>query len=193
MERDGTQMIEDGVAFILQGLASLYGLNSQDENFKDTPARVARAYAEIFGGLRDTDMQVEKILSATFPGECKEMIIARGIRVYSMCPHHLLPVEYTVNLAYIPAGRVLGVSKLARLSSILAKRPVLQETLTEDIANKLFLGIQSGGSAVFVEGTHYCMKMRGAYQQESKIITSALRGVFLQPEVRAEFLSLVGR
>ena len=186
--------VKEGVQKILQGL-QMWGLDPQDENFKDTPDRVARAYGEIFGGMWDTDRRVGEILKASFESSCKEMIVAEGVRVYSMCPHHLLPVEYDVAVAYIPDGRVLGISKLARIVEILAKRPVLQETLTEEIADVLFKdgfgGMKSLGSAVRVRGVHYCMKMRGARQQNSKVVTSAIRGAFEQPEVRAEFLALV--
>ena len=187
----GISEITQGVSRILKGLQRAYGLDIEDENFKNTPRRVARAYAEIFRGIKDTDKQVKAILATSFPSDVKEMIVVQDVRVYSMCPHHLLPVEYNITIGYVSKKHVLGVSKLARLAEILAKRPVLQESLTEDIAEKLFTGVDAQGVGVWVEGVHYCMKMRGAKQPNSKTVTSAIRGCFEDQEVRAEFLSLV--
>jgi GTP cyclohydrolase I len=183
--------IEKGVHYILHGLSTEYGLNLDDVNFKGTPKRVARMYTEIFGGVKNTGQQVKSILNSSFPSNNKEMIIAKGINVYSMCPHHFLPVSYIVDLGYIPDGNVLGVSKLVRLVEILAKRPVLQETLTEEIADYL-QKINTLGVMVIVKGQHYCMKMRGVKQQNSTIITSAVRGVFDEDiKTRNEFMELV--
>ncbi|MBA7538785.1 GTP cyclohydrolase 1 [subsurface metagenome] len=183
--------IEKGVHYILLGLANDYGLDLTDVNFEGTPKRVARMYGEIFGGIKDTKQQIKNILDSSFPSTNKEMIIAKNISVYSMCPHHFLPVSYSVDLGYIPNGNVLGVSKLTRLVEILAKRPVLQETLTEEIANYL-QKINTLGVMVIVKGQHYCMKMRGVKQQNSTIITSAVRGVFDEDiKTRNEFMELV--
>lgn len=186
-----TSYIEKGVHYILLGLANDYGLDLTDVNFEGTPKRVARMYAEIFGGVKDTKQQVKNILDSSFPSTNKEMIIAKNINVYSMCPHHFLPVNYSVDLGYIPNGNVLGVSKLTRLVEILAKRPVLQETLTEEIADYL-QKINTLGVMVIIKGQHYCMKMRGVKQQNSTIITSAVRGVFDEDiKTRNEFMELI--
>jgi GTP cyclohydrolase I len=190
MEFSGIPKIEKGMSMILEGLHDAFGLDLSDQNFKDTPRRVGRAYAEIFRGLRDTDSQVEKLLGTSFQADMKEMIVARRVKAFSMCPHHFLPVEYTITVAYISNGSVLGISKLARLAVVLAKRPVLQEAFTEDLAEKLYTGVNAQGVGVWVEGTHYCMKMRGAGQVQSKTVTSAIRGCFEAPEVRSEFLAL---
>lgn len=190
MEFVGVAKIEQGMTTILEGLHDAFGLDLEDENFRDTPRRVARAYAEIFRGVKDTDKQVERILGTSFQADVKEMIVAKDVKAFSMCPHHFLPVEYNITVAYISNGRVLGISKLARLAEILAKRPVLQETFTEEIAEKLFKGVEAQGVGVWVEGVHYCMKMRGAKQVQAKTVTSAIRGCFEESEVRAEFMAL---
>lgn len=110
-----------------------------------------------------------------------------------MCPHHLLPVEYNISVGYIPHGKVLGISKLSRLVEVLAKRPVLQETLTHDIVDYLNMSLGVAGAICEVEGVHFCMKMRGVKQQNSKMITSAISGVFKDKNngARAEFLQLI--
>ncbi len=186
----GVAKIEQGMTTILEGLHDAFGLDLGDVNFKDTPRRVARAYAEIFRGVKDTDAQVKRILGTSFPADVKEMIVAKDVKAFSMCPHHFLPVEYDITVAYISNGKVLGISKLARLAEVLAKRPVLQETFTEELAEKLFKGVEAQGVGVWVEGVHYCMKMRGAKQVKAKTVTSAIRGCFEEQEVRAEFLAL---
>jgi GTP cyclohydrolase I len=189
----GIYKVEQGMTTILEGLRDTFGLDIEDENFKDTPRRVARAYAEIFRGIKDTDLQVQNILNTSFPSTVSEMIVVKDIKAFSMCPHHFLPVEYDIAVAYISKDRVLGISKLARLAELLAKRPVLQETFTEDIAERLYTGIGAQGVGVYVEGAHSCMRMRGAGQVNSKTITSALRGSFMESAVRGEFLSLISK
>jgi GTP cyclohydrolase I len=190
----GLKNIEKGVHYILKGLRNELGLDLIDENLIDTPKRVARAYAEIFSGIRDTDKQIEEILASKFPSEGNdEIIICKDVKVYSMCPHHLLPVEYTVHLGYLsdPNKYVIGVSKLARLAEILAKRPVLQERLTVDIGKTLDK-LEGGGSIVYIKGIHFCMRMRGIKQQDSSIMTSYVSGVFkTKISAKNEFLSLI--
>ena len=189
----GISNIEKGVHFILKGLNDEFGLDLKDENFKDTPKRVARAYYEIFEGVKNTKEQVKEILDSSFPSDLNEMIISKNIHVYSMCPHHLLPVEYNISVGYIPHGKVLGISKLSRLVEVLAKRPVLQETLTHEIVDYLNMSLGVVGAICEVEGVHFCMKMRGIKQQNSKMITSAISGVFKDKNngARAEFLQLI--
>lgn len=186
----GIEKVERGMEIILEGLQEEFGLDLGDENFKNTPRRVARAYAEIFHGLKDTDAKVQRILGTSFSADVREMIVAKDIKAFSMCPHHFLPVEYDITVAYVSNGRVLGISKLARLVEILARRPVLQEAFTEEVADKLFNGVKAQGVGVWVEGVHYCMRMRGAKQVHAKTVTSAIRGCFEEEAVRAEFMSL---
>lgn len=187
--------IEKGIILILKGLNEEFDLDLTDENFNGTPSRIARAYREIFGGLKNTQQQVTEIFKSKFPSENYDsMIISKDIPAYSMCPHHLLPVEYKINFAYIPStqGFVLGLSKLSRIIQLLAKRPVLQEKLTIDIVNA-FEEVHPRGAGVLVEGSHFCMKMRGVNQTNANISTSSLTGCFKQPEVRSEFYRLIGK
>src|SRR5277367_2247714 len=191
-EDDGKVLV--AVQKLLQALSEEYGLNLKDPNFLDTPKRVAKSYSEIFSGLKNTSSQVEAILKSAFPCKYGGMVISRAIQVFSMCPHHLLPVDLTIDLAYIPSkdGLVLGISKLARLAEILAKRPVLQEQLTEDITTALMQVRGVEGAACLVEGMHYCTVMRGVNKPSSRTITSSVKGHFNDDEAtRAEFFSLV--
>jgi GTP cyclohydrolase IA len=185
--------IEKGMHLILKGLQHDLGLNLSDVNFKDTPKRVARAYHEIFEGLKDTEIKVKKILSTAFPSEgYGSLIFCSDIVVFSMCPHHFLPVEYKVSVGYIPSesGMVLGASKIPRLVELLAKRPVLQETLTVDIANYLNT-LKPVGVAVVVSGVHFCMRMRGI-KKMSTFETSAMKGAFMDNLAsRKEFFDLL--
>lgn len=185
--------IEKGMRLILKGLQQDFGLNLSDVNFKDTPKRVARAYNEIFEGLKDTEINVKKILSTAFPSKGYEsLIFCTDIIVFSMCPHHFLPVEYKVSVGYIPSkdGMVLGASKIPRLVELLAKRPVLQETLTIDIANYLN-DLNPIGVAVVISGVHFCMRMRGV-KKMSSFETSAMKGAFMDnPASRKEFFDLL--
>jgi GTP cyclohydrolase I len=175
---------------IIAGL-NVLGFDDPD-NFEDTPARVARAYLEIFNGVIDTDNQVQQILSTAFPSEGhNDMIVASGITVFSMCPHHLLPVEYKIAVGYVPNknGKVLGLSKLVRLVEALAKRPVLQETLAQDIIKALET-IHPEGAGVSINGRHLCMRMRGVKSVDSSVKTSAVVGCFKEyPACRQEFIN----
>jgi GTP cyclohydrolase IA len=183
--------IRKGVELILGGL----GIDpTQDQNFRDTPARVARAYAEIFSGLDDTEKQIGEIVSVTFPSSYSEIIVAKDIVTYSMCPHHLLSVRYVVAVGYLPGegGSVLGISKLGRLVNVLAHRPVLQEQLTSDITDVLMKLKGCRGAACVVTGEHTCMSMRGAQQREASVTTSSVRGLFRgDASAKSEFMSLI--
>jgi len=189
----GISNVEKGVHYILKGLRDELGLDLSDVNFRDTPKRVARAYAEIFGGVRNTQKQVTDILSTAFPsGGYDSVIFSPNIRSFSMCPHHFLPVEYKTAVGYIPSinGKVLGASKLGRIVEILSQRPVLQETLTKDIVSALET-VNPQGVAVVVSGIHYCMRMRGI-KQDTTFETSAMSGVFLDEQsARKEFFDLL--
>ena len=161
------------------------------EGLIDTPKRVAEMYAELFGGI-GVDPKDE--LSVGYEAGHREMVIVRDIPFYSMCEHHLLPFYGTVHIGYIPdvSGRVVGISKLARVVEIIARRPQIQERMTTDIADAIFNGLKPDGVAVIVQAEHLCMIMRGIKKPGSNVITSALRGAFRRrPASRAEFLSLV--
>lgn len=177
---------------IFKGLNEM-GLDTDDVNFKDTPQRFARALYEIFEGVTNTKEEVKKILATSFPADgMNNMITAKGIIAFSMCPHHLLPVEYKINVGYVPAedGNVLGISKLSRLVKLLAKQPLLQETLCEQIADALAsIGVK--GSAVAISGRHMCMRMRGVKDVTASIYAQSMRGCFKDDaKCRQEFLEL---
>ncbi len=154
-----------------------------------TPERVARMYAELFEGLR-TDP--EALLSVGFDVAHDEMVILKDIPFYSVCEHHFMPFHGVAAVGYIPDGRVVGLSKLARLVDAYARRPQMQEQLTGQIADTLMEALAPDGVAVVIEAEHLCMTARGAKKPGSRMVTSATRGAFRKNEVtRAEFLSLV--
>jgi GTP cyclohydrolase I len=159
------------------------------EGLRDTPTRVARMYAELFEGLR---LDPTEYLRVGFEAGHDEMVILRDIPFYSVCEHHFMPFHGTAAVGYIPDGRVVGVSKLARLVEGFAHRPQLQERLTSQVADALMDTIEPDGVAVVIEAEHLCMTQRGVKKPGSRMITSATRGTFRKNEVtRAEFLSLV--
>ncbi len=168
-------------------------LNPYDANFVDTPQRVAKMYHEIFAGLKpDVIEELDIHLSKTFPCTYDGMVIVKGTEVWSMCPHHFLPVRYSVDIAYLPSQSVLGVSKIPRVAELLAKRPVLQEQYTQDIVDFLERSLQPKGVAVLVKGMHLCMVMRGIKSRNSEVITSAMTGAFKDNLIsKDEFLQLV--
>jgi len=186
-------LIAEGTTMILKGLQERLGLDFDDVNFKDTPSRVSRMYNEICSGLKETDEQVEEILKSAFPCTNDHLIVIKDIEVFSLCPHHLLPVHYKIHVGYLPNGEVLGISKLPRLIEVLAKRPVLQEQLVEDVVSNLMKLDGCLGAGCVAEGKHYCMIMRGAKQSQSTTITSSMKGNFLENggELKQEFLKLV--
>ena len=160
------------------------------EGLRETPDRVARMYAEVFAGVYENPIDV---LRTGFEEGYDEMVVARDIPFYSMCEHHFLPFFGTVHIGYIPTGRIVGISKLARVTDVLARRPQVQERLTAQIANALVEGLEPLGAAVVVEAEHLCMMMRGVKKPGSKIVTSVNRGVFrTDSRTRSEFLSLTG-
>lgn len=187
----GEEYFEQAAALILKGLKKM-GFDPDYDNFHATPKRFARAYYEIFEGCVDTQKRIDEVLSTKFPSNGNEsMVVAKDIVCFSMCPHHLLPVEYHVCVGYIPnkSGEVLGISKLGRLVTILAKRPALQEAFTKDIVDNLHkIGIS--GAIALVEGQHMCMRMRGAKAVNSTITTTAVSGTFADDaSAKAEFMS----
>jgi GTP cyclohydrolase I len=119
------------------------------------------------------------------------MVISKHNSAFGVCPHHLLPVIYRISVAYIPRTKVLGISKLSRICTLLARRPVLQEDLTHELADILHEDLQSQGSAVYIEGLHMCMAARGVGAHEARLVTSGVRGVFLELATREEFIKLV--
>jgi GTP cyclohydrolase I len=166
------------------------GEDPDRDGLRDTPARVARAYEEIFAGLRQDPADV---LSASFDIGHEEMVLVKDIEVYSTCEHHLVPFHGVAHVGYIPGpgGQVTGLSKLARLVDVYARRPQVQERLTGQIADALVEVLQPRGVLVVVECEHLCMSMRGVRKPGSHTVTSAVRGQMRDPATRAEAMSLV--
>ena len=165
------------------------GENPDREGLADTPRRIAESFAEIFGGV---NVSPEALLQVGFDEGHDEMVILRDIPFFSMCEHHLLPFHGVAHVAYVPRGRVVGVSKIARLVDGIARRPQLQERLTCQIADALMNVLEPDGAAVAIEAEHLCMTMRGIKKSGSRMVTSAMRGTFqTQTDTRSEFLSFV--
>ncbi len=166
------------------------GEDPHREGLADTPRRIAEMYRELFQGLRQDPAEV---LQVGFEENHQEMVIVRDIPFYSLCEHHLLPFHGTFHVGYIPRGRVVGISKLARLVEIYARRPQLQERLTSQIADTLMEELQPEGVAVVGQAEHLCMTMRGVKKPGSQVVTSANRGIFRDREAtRMEFMALLG-
>jgi len=179
--------IVTSVAAIIEAI----GEDSTREGLLGTPQRVAEMYAELFMGV-DRDPREE--LSMGFEVGHREMIVVKDIPFYSMCEHHLLPFYGLAHIGYVPnaEGRVVGISKLARVVEIVARRPQLQERMTTEIADAIVDGIKPQGVAVVIRAEHLCMIMRGIKKPGSNVITSAIRGLFQRKaETRAEFFSLI--
>ena len=167
------------------------GEDPQRESLRGTPKRIAEMYAELFAGLY---MDAKAELAVGFEEGHREMVILKDIPFYSMCEHHLLPFYGTAHVGYIPndEGRVVGISKLARVVDIFARRLQLQERMTTQIADAILEALQPDGVAVVIQAVHLCMTMRGIEKPGSTVVTSATRGLFRsRAATRAEFLSLV--
>jgi GTP cyclohydrolase I len=179
--------VADAVREILLAI----GEDPDRDGLRDTPERVARAYAEIFGGLWQTPAEV---LSTTFDIGHDELVLVRDIEMYSCCEHHLVPFHGLAHIGYIPSasGKITGLSKLARLVEVYARRPQVQERLTTQVADALMDILEPQGAIVVIEAEHLCMTMRGIRKPGARTITSAVRGIFNDnPATRAEAMNLI--
>jgi GTP cyclohydrolase IA len=161
------------------------------DGLRETPGRVARAFAEQFAGLRQTP---EDVLTTVFDADHEEMVLVRDIEVYSTCEHHLVPFFGFAHVGYIPniKGQITGLSKLARLVDVFARRPQVQERMTSQVADAMMNVLQPRGAIVVIEAEHLCMSMRGVRKPGAKTVTSAVRGSFLESDsTRAEAMSLL--
>ena len=167
------------------------GEDPDREGLRETPHRVARMYQELFGGLHEEPAAyTKKFFSETY----NEVVLVRDISFNSICEHHLMPFMGVIHIGYIPDGRVIGLSKLARVIEVFSHRPQLQERLTADIADLLYRELKAKAVAVVVEAEHTCMTLRGVKKPGSLCVTSALRGGFLKnPSSRAEILALINK
>jgi len=171
-------------------LLAAVGEDADRDGLRETPQRVARMYQEMFAGLRQDPAEV---LSTTFDLGHDEMVMVNNIEVYSMCEHHLLPFHGVAHVAYIPnvSGRITGLSKLARLVDLYARRPQVQERLTTQVADSLMALLEPLGALVVVECEHLCMSMRGVRKPGARTVTSAVRGQLRDTATRAEAMSLI--
>lgn len=181
------ERIRAAVVEILEAI----GEDSQRDGLQRTPERVAKMYAEVFAGLREDP---EHHLEVQFEASHDEMVLVKDIPFYSMCEHHLLPFVGKAHVAYVPgeAGKITGLSKLARLVEAYARRPQVQERLTSQVADKLMEVLDPRGALVVIEAEHQCMSMRGVQKPGSSTLTSAVRGIFLTDATRAEAFQLIG-
>ena len=178
------------VAAAVRELLLAVGEDPDRDGLKETPARVARAYAEMFAGLRQ---EPREVLTTTFELEHDELVLVRDIEVFSVCEHHLVPFHGVAHVGYIPSadGRVAGLSKIARLVDLYARRPQLQERMTTQVADAMTEVVGARGVLVVIDCEHLCMSMRGVRKVGSRTVTSAVRGQLRNPATRAEAMSLI--
>ncbi len=185
IERVDQAAVRDAVRRIIESI----GEDPTREGLLDTPRRIAEMYEELFAGLRQDPREV---LSTGFRESHREMVILKNISFYSLCEHHFLPFHGQAHVGYVPDGRIIGASKIARAVDILARRPQMQERLTGQIADAITESLSPDGVAVVMEAEHLCMTMRGVQKPGTTLITSAIRGAFRRRAVtRSEFLALV--
>ena len=178
--------IKQGVQLIIEGI----GEDASREGLVETPDRIARMYEEIFVGLNEN---ASVHLSKTFSTQNTDMIIEKDITFYSMCEHHFLPFYGKAHIAYIPNGRVAGLSKLARTVEVYARRPQLQERMTVQIADAIMENLDAKGAMVIIEAEHMCMTMRGIKKPGSRTVTISSKGIFTEDaELRNTFLTMAG-
>lgn len=174
-----------GAKLILEGI----GEDLEREGLIETPERIARMYEEIFSGL---GKDAEEILSKTFEVENNDLVIEKDITYFSMCEHHIIPFYGKAHIAYIPRGRVAGLSKLARTVELYAKKPQLQERLSSEVADAIMKYLDAEGVMVVVEGEHMCMTMRGVKKPGTKTVTISYRGIFKEDAtLRKEVMMLL--
>ena len=179
-----TRKVERATRSLLEAL----GLDLGDPNLADTPGRMARAYEELFGGLRGSEPELRSFPNAE---SYSQVVAVTGIPFYSLCAHHFLPFFGTAHVGYVPGDRVVGLSKLARVVDHFARRPQIQERLTEQVIDLLERRLSPRGAMVVIEGRHFCMEMRGVAKPGTVTTTSAIRGAFEDERTRQEFLGLV--
>ena len=181
----------EGGKTLVQGILYAIGEDPRREGLQDTPSRVVKSWKTIFGGY---DMDPREILARQFSSDkYDQMIVLRDIEMFSTCEHHMLPFYGKAHVAYLPNGHVVGLSKLARLVECFARRLQIQERLTQQIADAIMEHTGAKGVGVMIEAQHMCMVARGVNKQNSVMMTSALRGSFLEERVKDEFLTLVKR
>ena len=185
----GAEVDQGRIRAAIREILLAIGEDPEREGLADTPDRVARMYAELFSGMQK-DPRV--LLQKTFTQKYDEMVLEKDIGFESMCEHHLLPFLGKAHVAYLPNGRIVGLSKLARVIELLSRRPQVQERMTEEIADLLMEELEPRGVGVILEASHTCMTIRGIRKADSVCVTSAMRGAFKDNQsTRAELMALV--
>lgn len=164
------------------------GEDPNREGLRETPARVVKSWSKLFGGYKAS---LEDVFKTFEEGACDELVILKDVEFYSTCEHHLLPFYGKAHIGYIPDGKVIGVSKLARLLEVFARRMQIQERIGEQVTTALMEHLHPKGAICVLEAQHHCMTSRGVEKQDSVMVTSSIKGAFKQIETRAEFLSLI--
>lgn len=189
VSRNGNRVDQPRIEAAVREILAAVGEDPEREGLQDTPARVARMYAEMFAGLhQDPRAHLRRLFTQKYD----EMVLVKDIHFESMCEHHLLPFIGKAHVAYLPQGKVVGLSKIARVIEVLARRPQVQEKMTEDIADLLMGELGARGVGVILEAMHTCMSIRGVRKTDSVTTTSAMRGTFrTNASTRSELLALV--
>jgi GTP cyclohydrolase I len=184
-----SEVDQERIKRAVREILAAVGEDPDREGLQETPARVARMYAELFSGLHDDPRQH---LRKFFTEKYDEVVLVRDISFNSMCEHHMLPFIGRAHIGYLPAGRVIGLSKLARVVEVVARRPQVQERMTETIADLLVEELEAKGVAVVIEASHSCMTIRGIRKPGSICVTSAMRGIFKSNlSSRSEIMTLI--
>jgi GTP cyclohydrolase I len=180
---------QDKIAVGVRMMLEAIGEDPDREGLRDTAKRVAKMYSDLFQGLYEDPRDH---LTVLFDEQHDEMVLVKDVPFYSMCEHHLLPFQGQAHVAYLPRGKVVGLSKIVRVVEAFARRPQVQERLTSQIADLMMEELDAHGAAVVIQASHTCMTMRGVKKPGSNVVTSAMRGIFKTSEVtRNEFMSLV--
>lgn len=179
------ETVEENIVRVLQCI----GEDPEREGLKETPKRVVRSFETLYGGYNQNPQDVLKVFK---DDTCNEMVLLRNVEFYSTCEHHMLPFHGKAHIAYIPDGKVIGISKLARILEMYARRLQIQERLGQQVTQALEDHLKPRGAACVLEAQHFCMTSRGVQKQNSIMVTSSLTGAFLeQPQTRAEFLNMI--
>ncbi len=181
MRRDPQQLI--------RGILKHIGEDPDREGLRETPDRVVKSWECLFGGY---GQQPEQVLKFFTEGACDEMVVLRDCEFYSHCEHHMMPFFGRAHIGYIPDGKVVGVSKLARLLEVFTRRLQIQERIGQQVTSCLMDVLKPKGCGCVLQARHFCMTSRGVQKQESVMVTSSMRGVFLEPAPRSEFLRIIG-
>lgn len=179
----------------VENMLMAFNVDLNDENFKDTPKRVLKAFKEMLAWQDESKRSkaLDEIFTKSFPSTYRGVVAQKSIKTISMCPHHLQPIHYKIDIGYIAKSKALGLSKLARIAEILSSRLVLQETLTQDLADVMYTKLDTAGVMVVVNGVHGCMTNRGV-KQDIVTTTSSIKGLFEGDiPLRQEFLSLINQ